>query len=396
LPKDVQDPLGAFVPHGRIERAGGATGPLAGATLAVKDIFDVEGTVTGRGNPDWLASNGPAAASALAVQALLDAGAHLVGKTVTEELAFGVIGINPHYGVPENVAAPGRVPGGSSSGSAAAVGAGVVDLALGSDTGGSVRIPASYNGILGMRPSHGRISLEGAMPLAPSFDTVGWFARDPALFVAAGRVLLDDTQPARPTGRLLLARDAFARVEPAATAALQVALADVEQVLGPAEPVTVSDGGLDAWYDAFRTVQGVEAWAAHGLWIEQTRPRLGPQCARRFRLAAKIDAAAAERARTVRAANQPAARCAPGRRRAVDRAERGRRGAARRRHGQRARSGARSRDRDHQHRRARRAAAGQPAAGAPEGGADRTVPDRRPWPGRAAARPGSRPSRRDP
>jgi amidase len=299
---EEQNSLGAFVPHGRVERAGAAAGPLAGATFAVKDIFDVEGTVTGRGNPDWLASHGPAAANAPAVQSLLDAGARLVGKTVTEELAFAVIGINPHYGMPTNVAAPGRVPGGSSSGSAAAVGAGLVDLALGSDTGGSIRIPASYNGILGMRPSHGRISLDAIMPLAPSFDTVGWFARDPALFVAAGRVLLDDAQPARPVGRVLVARDAFARVEPEALPALQAALAEVEQVLGPAQAITVSEEGLDAWYDTFRTLQGAEAWAAHGTWIEQARPRLGPQCAARFGFAAKIDAAAAARARAARAA----------------------------------------------------------------------------------------------
>jgi amidase len=302
MPEDMRDPLGAFVPHSRIVRAGAATGPLAGATFAVKDIFDVEGTITGRGNPDWLASHRPAVGNAPAVQALLDAGARLVGKTITEELAFAVIGINPHYGMPQNVAAPGRVPGGSSSGSAAAVGAGVVDLALGSDTGGSVRIPASYNGILGMRPSHGRISLDGVMPLAPSFDTVGWFARDPALFVAAGRVLLVDERPARPVGRVLLARDAFARVEPEALPALQAALADLEGVLGPAEPITVSQEGLDAWYEIFRTIQGAEAWEAHGPWIEQAKPKLGLQCATRFGFAAKIDAAAASRAREARAA----------------------------------------------------------------------------------------------
>jgi amidase len=302
LSQAFQDSLGAFVPHGRIERGGAAQGPLAGATFAVKDIFDVEGTVTGRGNPDWLASHGPAESHAPPVQALLDAGARLVGKTVTEELAFAVIGINPHYGMPRNVAARGRVPGGSSSGSAAAVGAGVVDLALGSDTGGSVRVPASYNGIFGMRPSHNRISLERAMPLAPSFDTVGWFARDPKLFVAAGRVLLNDDRPGRPPGRLLLARDAFARVEPEAVDVLQAAVAEVERVLGPAEPITVADEGLDAWYAVFRTLQGAEAWAAHGPWIEQARPTLGPQCALRLGFAATIEPAAAEQARATRAA----------------------------------------------------------------------------------------------
>jgi len=298
----TEDPLGAFMPGGRFERAGAPNGPLAGKTLAVKDIFDIEGTVTGRGNPDWLASHGPAEAHAPAVQALLDAGARLVGKTITEELAFAVIGINPHYGMPINVAAPGRVPGGSSSGSAAAVGAGVVDLALGSDTGGSVRIPASYNGILGMRPSHGRISLEGVMPLAPSFDTAGWFARDPELFVTAGQVLLNDDRPGRSLGRVLLARDAFARVEDEARAPLQAAVAKIEQVLGDAEPITIAEDGLDRWYDVFRTLQGVEAWAAHGPWIERDKPTLGPQCATRLGFAAKIEPAAAERAATARTA----------------------------------------------------------------------------------------------
>ena len=163
-----------------------------------------------------------------------------------------------------------------------------------------------------MRPSHARISLAGVMPLAPSFDTVGWFARDPGLFVAAGRVLLGDPGRAQPVGRVLLARDAFARVEPEALPALQAALARLERVLGLAEPVTVSDEGLDAWYATFRTLQGREAWAAHGRWIEQAKaelgppklgpPNLGPQCAKRFAFAATIDAAAAARAGAARAA----------------------------------------------------------------------------------------------
>jgi amidase len=146
----MQDRLNALVPHGHVEIAGSAHGSLAGVEFAVKDIFDVAGVVTGRGNPDWLAGHEPAVAHAPAVDVLLRAGAKLVGKTITEELAFSVIGTNPYYGTPKNVAAPGRVPGGSSSGSAAAVGGGLVPLALGSDTGGSVRVPASYNGIYGM------------------------------------------------------------------------------------------------------------------------------------------------------------------------------------------------------------------------------------------------------
>ena len=280
----MQDALGAFMPGARVEIDGAAQGPLSGSTLAVKDIFDVAGTVTGRGNPDWLASHRPATANAPAVQALLDAGSCVVGKTITEELAFSVVGINPYYGAPTNVAAPGRVAGGSSSGSAAAVGGGLVDLALGSDTGGSVRVPASYCGIYGMRPTHGRISLDGVMPLAPSFDTVGWFAREPRLFAAAGRVLLGDTDPGGQPRRVLLATDAFACVEPGVEEALRPAIRQVEAWLGAAEPVAVSDDGLEAWYRVFRTLQGAEAWAAHGAWIETARPRLGPLLQERLQL----------------------------------------------------------------------------------------------------------------
>jgi amidase len=221
---------------------------------------------------------------------LLGAGAKLVGKTVTEELAFSVIGTNPYYGTPQNVAAPGRVPGGSSSGSAAAVGGGLVPLALGSDTGGSVRVPASYNGIYGMRPTHGRISLEGVMPLAPSFDTVGWFARDPGLFATAGRVLLDDDARGGRPGRVLIATDAFARLEPGVEDALRPAIRHVEEWLGAAEAITLSEDGLDAWYDAFRILQGAEAWVAHGAWIEEARPRLGPMLQERLRFIRTITA----------------------------------------------------------------------------------------------------------
>ena len=187
----MTDGLGAFVPGGEIDIAGAARGPLAGLAFAAKDIFDVAGRVTGCGNPDWARSHGPAGETAPAIRALLEAGAALRGKTVTDELAYSLNGQNFHYGTPANVNAPGRIPGGSSSGSASAVAGGLVDVALGSDTGGSVRVPASYCGTYGIRPSHGRLALDGIMPLAPSFDTVGWFARDPAVLCRVGEVLFE-------------------------------------------------------------------------------------------------------------------------------------------------------------------------------------------------------------
>jgi amidase len=188
----IRDDLGAFVEHCDRVIEGAEDSLLSDLDFAVKDIIDVEGCKTGCGNPDWLRTHETAAANAPVVQKLVDAGARMVGKTVTEEIAYSLIGENAHYGAPVNVNAPGRVAGGSSSGSAAAVAAGDVHFALGSDTGGSVRIPASFCGIYGLRPTHGRIPLEGIMPLAASYDTIGWFARDPAVMSGVAHVLFDD------------------------------------------------------------------------------------------------------------------------------------------------------------------------------------------------------------
>jgi amidase len=295
-----RDQLGAFCRHTHVEMRGAASGPLAGLTFGLKDIFDVAGAKTGFGNPDWLRTHEPAKRTSPAAQLLLDAGAHLVGKTHTEEMAWSLTGENAHYGTPVNVNAPGRIPGGSSSGSAAAVGAGLVDFAIGSDTGGSVRLPASYCGILGMRPTHGRISLESVCPLAPSFDTCGWFARDSAVFEQVGRVLLRDTAPAQKPGRLLVARDAFAFADPATVAALAPALDKVAAILGRPENVTVGDEPLEKWMDHFRFPQGTEAWAAHREWVTRVQPKFGPAIQGRFTWAQAIPPGDAARARARR------------------------------------------------------------------------------------------------
>src|ERR1700752_2448759 len=155
----AKDQLGAFCRDNHVEMKGTSQGPLAGLTFALKDIYDVAGNRTGFGNPDWLRTHEPAARTAPAVQRLLHPRARLVGKTHREELTWSLTGENAHYGAPANVNALGRITGGSSSGSASAVAAGVVDFSVGSDTGGSVRLPASFCGILGMRPTHGRIPL---------------------------------------------------------------------------------------------------------------------------------------------------------------------------------------------------------------------------------------------
>jgi amidase len=296
----ANDKLGAFCRHTHIELEGAARGPLAGLTFAAKDIYDVAGQKTGFGNPDWLRTHEPATRTAPAVQWLLDAGARLVGKTHTEEMAWSLTGENAHYGTPVNVRAPGRVPGGSSSGSAAAVAAGLVDFALGSDTGGSVRLPASYCGILGLRPTHDRISLDGVCPLAPSFDTCGWFARDPGVFERVGRVLLRDDAPAAKPRRLLVAQDAFAFADDSAKAALKPALDKVAAAIGMPENVTVGDESLTQWMDYFRFPQGAEAWECHREWVTRVKPTFGPAVGPRFAWAATVAPQDVARARARR------------------------------------------------------------------------------------------------
>jgi amidase len=277
----LDDAAGAFVPGPRLERPPLGSGRLSGLNFAVKDLFDVAGALTTYGNPDWASTHPPAAATAPVITSLRQAGARLVGKTKTVELAYGLTGENVWQGTPINPRAPDRFPGGSSCGSAAAVAAGLVDFALGSDTGGSVRIPASYCGLFGIRPSHGAISLAGTCPLAPSFDTCGWFSRTASLLMGVGDVLLPGgRQPV--DGPLLRVEEAWVNASPAVAEALRPRLERLEQLRGRAVGIRIAPEGIDSFFDHFRTVQAEEAWASLGNWIETVKPRLGPGIRERF------------------------------------------------------------------------------------------------------------------
>ncbi|MDN3564010.1 amidase [Paeniroseomonas aquatica] len=302
MPDWLNDTAGAFVPGCRAAVAGAAGGPLAGLGFAVKDLFDVAGHPTTYGNPDWARTNPPAAATAPVVRSLLEAGASLCGKTKTVELAYGLTGENVWYGTPLNPAAPDRFPGGSSCGSAAAVAAGLVDFALGSDTGGSVRIPASYCGVFGIRPSWGAISLAGARGLGPSFDTPGWFARDPAVLARVGEVLLPEDAGAPALGPLLKANEAWINAAPATVVALAEPMLVLETLLGRAVWVDVAPEGLGTLYEHFRCVQAEEAWATLGSWVEATRPAFGPGVGERFAAARAMDPGKAAAGRSFRRA----------------------------------------------------------------------------------------------
>jgi amidase len=251
----------AFVAHSPQPMQLATRGRLAGLSFAVKDLFDIVGSRSAWGNPDRLRDAEAAVATAPAVLVPLLAGARFVGKTHTDEIACGMFGINPHFGTPINPQAPQRVPGGSSSGSASAVAAGLCDFALGSDTGGSIRVPASFCGLYGIRTSYGRISTAGVMPMAPSFDTVGWLARDGATLRRVGEVYFGRIRPSG-TPRLLLASDAFEIAVPE----ISDALLPIARALGIVKDIKLYPHGIDEWLDTFRPLQLGELWSTHGAW----------------------------------------------------------------------------------------------------------------------------------
>ncbi len=284
------DPVHAFVEYPDVPVAHAAFGPLAGLNFAVKDIYNVAGYPTGCGSPERAAEDPVPTDHAACVAKLLDAGAAFVGKTHTAELAFSIDGRNEHYGTPENPAALGRVPGGSSSGSAAAVAAGLVDFALGSDTGGSVRGPASFCGIIGLRPTFGRIDIAGTMPLAQTFDTVGWFTRSIDVYARVGAVLLGEDTDGPPLGRMVVADDACAWFAvDNDVGVLDAAVARVAaHVLSDGAIKVAEEEGLERWYAAYRVLQGYQAWRNHGPWIESREPKLNPAVAVRFAAARAV------------------------------------------------------------------------------------------------------------
>jgi amidase len=286
----IDDRLNAFCRYDNVALEGSATGPLLGYTFAVKDVFDIAGYRTGNGHPRWLETHPPAERTASAVERLLAAGARLVGKTHCDEMTYSINGENVHYGTPVNPRARGRIPGGSSSGSASAVSGGLVDFALGTDCGGSVRIPASYCGVYGIRTSHGLVPADDVVPLAKSFDTVGWFAQTANLMQRIGSVLLPPTNPFVPR-RLLIATDAFAALDAEISAALTPAIEMVTATIAKTDRVNVYTSNSPERLGTFRVLQGAEIHAQHGAWIDRYRPEFGPGIRERFAWAATIAAA---------------------------------------------------------------------------------------------------------
>ena len=289
-----------FVPHDlAAPLKGAASGPLAGLSAVVKDMYDIAGERTGCGSPEWLATHPPAARNCPPVQKILDAGATIIGKTVCDEYFYSVSGANAHYGTPVNIRAPGRLPGGSSAGSAAACGAGLCDFALGSDTGGSVRVPASFNGIYGLRPTHERIEHSGVTDMAPSFDVPGWFAATPGVFRKVGAVLLDNRRVAAQINRVVVLEDAFAQAEEPVADLLRTLLEFMSDDLPGMAHGRIAPDGFDPWREAFRIVQAYETWQTFGAFVTKHRPNIGPGVKERMQFASTVTSAQADASREV-------------------------------------------------------------------------------------------------
>lgn len=296
-PLDMQDTVGAWVPHGRFSLPATSEGSLSGMTFAVKDLYHIAGIPTGAGNPTWLSTHDTPQHTSPLVEQLRAAGASVAGKVITDELAYSLNGDNIHYGTPVNVNAPGRVTGGSSSGSAAAVAARLVDFALASDTGGSTRVPASYCGIWGLRTTHGLLTTEHVVPLHPSFDTMNWFAHDADTFSRVAQVLLPATdfkarRVLKPAAVWALASEDF---QEALTDVLNKA---VKLIGSPAQEIsfTKPDQTLEQWRLAYVAHGASEAWALHGDWITEHQPTFSAPIAGRWEAAKKVTPAEAQAA----------------------------------------------------------------------------------------------------
>lgn len=277
---------------------GANSGTLSRLRIAVKDLFAVAGQPIGAGNPAWLAEQVPQPESAPVVASLLAAGADITGIARTDEFAYSLAGTNVHYGSPPNPAVPLGISGGSTSGPASAVALAQADVGLGTDTAGSIRVPASYQGLVGVRTTHGAIDMTSVLPLAHSFDTVGWLARDIATASMVADVLLEGSpdrplEPKRtiilPCARRWVTPDIADRCD-----ALRGRLS-ADGALPPPEDGDLHLDMIERWFTAFRTLQAFEAWKAHGAWVTAHPGKLGADVGGRFSAAALVtDADAAE------------------------------------------------------------------------------------------------------
>jgi len=264
----------------------GDSGHLDGLTFAVKDNIALKGYVSGCGNPRWLDTHGVEGNSAPVIDLLLCHGAHLMAKTIMDELAYSLTGENIHYGTPTNPASPDRIPGGSSSGSASVVAGRIVDFAMGTDTAGSVRVPASYCGLYGIRFTHRLVSSMGIVPLATSLDTPGVLAANSSVFNKTVSVLLAGRplNSVKPT-KLVILKDAFDLTLSDSAKRLAPLIENLSKQFESVENDILDPSLWDELPTIFRQIQAFEAWRDLGSWIEASEPDFGPGVKQRFEIA---------------------------------------------------------------------------------------------------------------
>jgi len=296
----VHDPYGAFLSAGGDLPTAAAEGLLYGLSFAIKENYAVAGWRTRAGSPTWERTHPREPAHAEVVARLVAAGARLVGRTVMDELAYGIEGKNLHDGNPRNPRAPEHLCGGSSCGSAASVAGSLVDFALGTDTAGSIRVPASWTGLYGLRPTHGRLSLHGVVPLSPPFDTVGWLARSGAVLARVGEALFEGT-PIDPPATMVVARNVFDCVPTELRPCLDSALESASSRFACVREAAIADAVLERWRIALAALQRRGIKEALGPWLVEQRPDLAPYMAERFEAALQVSDQEVEEARSVQA-----------------------------------------------------------------------------------------------
>tara|TARA_B110000090_G_scaffold118526_2_gene131943 strand:+ start:1768 stop:2904 length:1137 start_codon:yes stop_codon:yes gene_type:complete len=273
-------------------------GNLKNLKFVLKDMCDVKNIKTSCGNPDFYKACEPAKKHAEFLSNILSEGAILEGITICDEFFYSVIGENSHYGTPKNLNAPNCVPGGSSSGSAAALTTDLFDFSIGSDTGGSVRVPASFCGLLGIRPTHGRINANGVYPMAPSFDTIGWFSNNIKTFQKIGEVLLDKNENENITfNQFVIAEDLLELVD----TDIKNQFNSYYKELHPnIKHIRLSKFSKSEIADNFRILQAGEIKEHVIPWIEKNKPKISLEINSRIEMASKISPLEIDAAKTFR------------------------------------------------------------------------------------------------
>lgn len=287
-PEPPLDPLQAFVRENHIALNGLENGPLASYVFAAKDVFKIKGSTMGNGHPDYLRNREPDEITATAIDLLLENGADLVGKTVCDELCYSISGENYHYGSPLNPHDIRRLAGGSSSGSCVATAGGLVDFAIGSDCLGSVRVPASYNGLIGLRPTYERVDNTGEAEYCESMDVLGYVAKETDVFQKVSQVLLGEDEFSTEFSKLFIPDDLFEAVNEDVQEALNPALNKISDKVTSVEHITLAEEGLDAWVETFQTVQGYEIWESYGGFVRKYKPYISPGPKSRLEFASTI------------------------------------------------------------------------------------------------------------